>query len=126
MDRSTAQTMSYSVAGFGLAITALVFFSSGPAAGLSAAIGAGIAVANWYLLRWMVGKVVDGASERSKAGVMFLAMFKMGALMALSAVLMLREVVTPIAFGLGLSALVCGILFHSFMYIAGGRVGSQR
>lgn len=126
MDRRTAQSMTLFVVGLGVALTAGAFVLASPMAARSVAVGATIAVVNWFLLRWMVGRAVDSSGGRGSVGVMLLPIVKMGLLMGLSAVLMLNGIVAPIAFGIGLSALVGGLLFGSFLYIAGGFAGSQR
>jgi len=126
MDRRTAERMSVFVVGLGILLTGVVFAMAGASAGRSAAIGAGLAVVNWYLLRYLVGRVMSAGSG-GKAGVVLLVFLKMGALMGLIALLLFMGVVEPIAFTVGLSALAGGLLFGSILHIAGGTAaGSER
>lgn len=111
--------MSVFVVGLGIVLTGGVFAVAGPSAAKSAAIGAALSVINWYLLRYLVGRVVS-AGPRGKAGVLLAVFLKMGALMGLIALLLFLGVVEPIAFTVGLSALAGGLLFGSILHIAGG------
>lgn len=117
MDKRTAESMSVFIVGLGLALTVGAYGYAGGVAGRSAGIGAVIACVNWFLLRFLVGRVISG-SVKVKAGLVFAVLLKMGALMGLIALLIAAGWVEPIAFVVGLSALVGGLLFGSFLYIA--------
>ena len=112
--------MSVFVAGLGIVLSLAVMLVSGVEAAKSAAIGAALAVVNWYLLRYLVGRVVH-AGPQGKAGLLLLVFLKMGALMGLIALLLFAGVVQPIAFTVGLSSLAGGLLFGSILHIAGGK-----
>ena len=124
MDKQTAERMSAFIIGLGVILAAATYLVSGPVAGRSAAIGAGLAVVNWYLLRFLVIRITRG-SARAKAGMTALVMLKMGALMGLISLMVAAGWVQPIAFIVGMSALVGGLLFGSFLYIARSS-GSER
>ena len=124
MDKQIAERMSVFIVGLGAAFTLAVFSFSGPVAGRSTLVGACVALGNWYLLRYLVGRVVAG-NMREKALLLFLVIFKMTALLGLSAVLVSAGWVLPIAFLVGLSSLAGGLLFGSFVYIARA-AGSER
>ena len=124
MDKQTAERMSVFIVGLGVILSAGTYAFSGPVAGRSATIGAGLAVVNWYLLRFLVVRITR-SSSRAKAGLSALVMLKMGALMGLISLMVAAGWVQPIAFIVGMSALVGGLLFGSFLYIARSS-GSER
>jgi hypothetical protein len=109
--------MSAAVAAMGIVLTVIAFFISGETFAIGTAVGAAVAVANWMLIQWIVGRVTGG-STRSQAGFMLLLVAKMGALMALVYVVLSNEWVQPIAFALGISALFGGLLAGSVLYMA--------
>lgn len=117
MNKQVADRMSAAVAAMGFAVTAIAFFVSGLEFAVGAGVGATVAVANWMLIQWIVGRVTGG-STRSQAGFMLLLVAKMGALMALVYVVLSRGWVQPIAFALGISALFGGLLAGSVLYLA--------
>lgn len=124
MDKQTAERMQVMVIGLGVVITLGVYGVSGMEAGRSAAVGALLASVNWFLLRFLVGRIAS-SSMRSKPLLTFLVLLKMGALMGLTALVIASGWVQPIAFVVGLSSLVAGLLLGSFLYIA-RLAGSER
>lgn len=124
MDKQIAERMSVFILGLGAVFSLSVLAFSGPIAGRSTLAGVCVALGNWYLLRYLVGRVIAG-SMRAKALLVFLVIFKMAALMGLAAVMVAAGWVQPIAFLVGLSSLAGGLLFGSFVYIA-RTTGSER
>jgi len=112
--KQAAIRMTVIVAAFGLATTIAAFLVGGSHTGVSTAAGAALALANFMLLRTIVQKIVVGDMHR-KAPVIFLLFFKMGGVMALVAVLILRKWVEPIPFTLGLTSLVVALIANSFL-----------
>lgn len=123
MDKRTAERMSVFIVGFGAVLAVGMYVGSGAAAGRSAALGAALAAANWFALRYLVGKVVAG-SARAKPFVVGFLLLKMGALFGLTGFLLVSALVLPIPFVVGLSSLPGGLLFGSFLYIAQRRTVS--
>lgn len=117
MNKPVADRMSAAVAAMGIALTTVAFFISGETFALGTATGAAVAVANWMLIQWIVGRVTGGTTQR-QAGFMLLLVAKMGALMALVYVILSRGWVQPVAFALGISALFGGLLAGSVLYLA--------
>jgi ATP synthase I chain len=112
--KSAAVRMTVFVAFLGLATSLAVMAAGGVHAGLSSAAGAALALANFLLLRTIVQKIVTGDMHR-KLPVVALLFFKMGAVMALVSVMILREWVAPIPFTIGLSSLAVGLIANSLL-----------
>lgn len=117
MNKQVADRMSAAVAAMAIALTAIAFFVSGLSFAIGTAAGGAVAVANWLLIQWIVGRVTGG-STRSQAGFMLLLVAKMGALMALVYLVLSRGWVQPVAFAVGISALFGGLLAGSVLYLA--------
>jgi len=111
--KQAAIRMTVFVAAFGLVTTVGAFLVGGSHTGVSTAAGAALALANFLLLRTIVQKIVLGDMHR-KAPVIFLLFLKMGGVMGLVAVMILRQWVEPIAFTVGLSSLVVALIVNSF------------
>ena len=124
MDKRTAERMSVFIVGLGAALALGMYALSGPVAGRSAAIGAALSAANWFLLCYLVGTVVRG-SVRARPLLLGLVLFKMAALMGLTAVFVATGLVQPIPFMVGLSSLACGLLVGSFLYMARPAAGER-
>ena len=107
--KSAAVRMTVWVAGFGAATSLAVLAFAGARAGMSAAVGAALALANFVLLRIIVQKIVLGDMQH-RGPVVALLFFKMGALMALVYLVIARHWVEPIPFTVGLSSLVAGLI----------------
>ncbi len=112
--KSAAVRMIAFVAFLGLATSLAVLAAGGVHAGVSSAAGAALALANFLLLRTIVQKIVTGDMHR-KLPVIALLFFKMGAMMALVSVMILREWVAPIPFTIGLSSLAVGLIANSLL-----------
>lgn len=111
-NKSAAIRMTVFVAGLGLGTTLAALLLAGSHAAVSAATGAALALANFLLLRTIVQRIVLGDMHR-KAPVIFLLFLKMGGVMALVYVVISRHWVEPIAFTVGLSSLVVGLIANS-------------
>jgi len=108
--------MTSFVAALGLATSCAVFIAGGVHAGLSTAAGAALALANFVLLRTIVQRIVTGDMHR-KLPVIGLLFLKMGAVMGLVFLVIIREWVAPIPFTIGLSTLAVGLIANSlFMH----------
>jgi hypothetical protein len=116
MSKTAIARLTWFILGLGLVVTAVVYVWLGRAAAQSAAVGAVVALCNWYLLRVIVARVVSG-NMRSQAKFSLLLVAKMGALMGLVLVLIRSGLVQPVAFTAGLSSLVVGALLGCFVHI---------
>ncbi len=125
MNKQAADRMSAAVAAMGIALTAIAFFVKGQGFAAGTGVGAAVAVANWMLIQWIVGRVTGG-STRGQAAFMLLLVAKMGALMALVYVVLSRGWVQPIAFALGISALFGGLLAGSVLYLGGENAAEDK
>jgi hypothetical protein len=119
VNRSTVEHMAVYIAGLGALAALATYFVAGSWMGASAAIGAVLAIANWHLYRWIVGRVTRG-SVRQQSALMLLLVVKMGALMALVYFLISRHFVEPIGFMIGISALAVGMVAGSVHYLVSG------
>jgi hypothetical protein len=125
MNKLAADRMNVGVAATGVALSAIAFLVAGPAFGLGTAVGAIVALANWSVIQWIVGRVTGGTT-RSQAGFMLLLVAKMGALMALVYVVLSRGWIQPIAFAVGMSALFGGLIAGSVLYLGGERTAEDK
>jgi hypothetical protein len=112
--KSVATRMVLFVAGLGLVTSLAVFAAGGSHAGLSAAAGAALALANFVLLRTIVQRIVTGDMHR-KLPVIGLLFLKMGAVMGLVFLVIIRGWVTLIPFTIGLSTLSVGLIANSLL-----------
>ena len=112
MTKSASQRLTWFIVGFGVATTVAVYALYGRVAAQSSAVGACVALGNWYALRFIVRRVIDG-SLRRKAVFSVLLSVKMGVLFGVCFVLIRSRMVLPVAFTAGLSALVLGALLGS-------------
>jgi ATP synthase I chain len=120
MNKASATRMIVFVALLGLTTSVAALLLVGSQAALSVGVGATLALANFVLLRTIVAKVVDGALHR-KGPVIGLLFLKMGGLMGLVYLVIARHWVEPIAFTVGLSSLVVGLIASSFVGMRDGR-----
>jgi len=118
MSSELAHRLSAYVIAFGVLFTAIAVFAAGMSVAWSVGVGGAVATANWYLLKWIVTRVVDGGTT-GKGGFLALLFTKMGALMGGVYALLALGVVSPLPFALGMSALVAGLLTGSFLFIIG-------
>jgi hypothetical protein len=124
MTRSAAARLSWFIFGLGVAATAALYATRGPVAGRSAAAGAVVALGNWYLLRFIIGRVLDGRVRR-KAAFSVLLFAKMGALIGVVFALLHSGFVQPIAFTIGVSSLALGTLLGSCVHIFTAQVAED-
>jgi hypothetical protein len=107
MTRSDANTLGYFVAGAGALLALGALALSGGRTGAGVAVGALIALVNWHLIAWVVGRVID-ARAQSKGGLMVLLGFKLLALMGAVYVLLQSGLVPALPLLVGLSSLALG------------------
>jgi hypothetical protein len=75
-----------------------------------------VALANWFALRFIVGRVVGG-NVRTQTRFALLLVAKMVAVIAVVLLLVWSGLVEPIAFTIGISSLALGALLGSFAYV---------
>ncbi len=117
MTKASADRMTLFVAAFGAALTIASYAVAGRAAAYSTLTGAGLGLANFLLLRAIVVRVVEGDMHRRGPfiGLIFL---KMGVLMGLVYWVIAKHWVEPVAFTVGISSLVVGLIVSSlFVHI---------
>lgn len=116
MTPTSSRRLTWFILGLGVAVTVGVYVRLGlPAAG-SSALGVVIALANWYLLRVIVGRATSGrAGNYGRFAVLLLT--KMVALLGLLFILLRSGLVDVLPFTLGLSSLVLGTLLGSFVHV---------
>ena len=121
MIKSTADRLTLFVAAFGAMISLATLAASGPRAGWSAAVGAVLALLNLVVLRTLVFRVIQG-DIHTKLPLLVLVFLKMGAFIALVFLAITRGWVEPIAFTVGLSSLVVGLITGALVVTrSGGR-----
>lgn len=120
MNKASATRMLVFVAVLGLVTSLAALWLVGSQAALSVGVGAALALANFLLLRTIVVRIVDGAMHR-KGPVIGLLFLKMGGLMGLVYLVIARHWVEPVAFTVGLSSLVVGLIASSFVGLRDGR-----
>jgi len=120
MEHRLLDRITLSVAVAGVVLASLAWLLAGATVGLGAAVGAGVALANWLVLRWVMGRLMRGTT-RSRSGLMVLLALKMGALMAVCWVLVAVLGVDPVGFAIGMGALVFGVVAGAAL--AGGDRG---
>jgi hypothetical protein len=100
------------VAAFGTVISLASLSMAGGLAGMSTAVGSALALVNLLVLRTIVWRVVSG-DIHAKLPLVALIFLKMGAFMALVFWLIAKHWVEPVAFTVGLSSLVVGLIAGS-------------
>lgn len=121
MIKPTADRLTLFVAAFGAMISLATLAASGPMAGWSAAFGAVLALLNLLVLRTLVFRVIQG-DIHTKLPLLALVFLKMGAFIALVFLAITRGWVEPIAFTVGLSSLVVGLITGALVVTrSGGR-----
>lgn len=118
MSSDIAHRLSAYVIALGVLFTLVAVFIADAHSAWSTGVGAAVAVANWYLLKWIVTRVIDGGTT-SKGGFIALLFLKMGGLMGGVYALLATHTVSPLPFTLGMSALVGGLLIGSLLYVIG-------
>lgn len=89
------------------AVSALAFVNGGVDRGLAACLGAGLSLANWFALRWLGARIMQGQGAL-RALVSMLLVGKIGLLVAIVFVLVNTLGLDPIGLCLGLSVLFFG------------------
>jgi protein-S-isoprenylcysteine O-methyltransferase Ste14 len=117
--KSAGDRLLLFVAAFGVGISLLMLSLSGASSGLSALAGSALALLNLVVLRSLVSRLLDGEIH-TKLPFIALIFVKMGVLMGLVFVFISRHWVEPIAFTLGLSSLVVGMIAGSFSVARSG------
>jgi hypothetical protein len=88
-------------------LVSLAYAIWGAERAVAAAVGAGVGLANWFALRWLMQRLVaSGATQRG--GVALLLVGKIGLLMAVVFVLISRLALDPVGIAFGLSVLFLG------------------
>ena len=108
--------MTYFVMALGVVAVGAVYALMGGAAALSTAIGVGVGLLNWFIQKFIVGRLLSGG-QKSQLGAALLLFLKMGLLMGGLFVLLRSGLVQLIPFTVGISTLVVGV-------IAGGLIQS--
>ena len=116
MTREASARLTWFIAGLGLLATLGLSLAYGVQAGASGALGAAVALANWFALRVLVDRIVGG-SVKQQAGVALLLIGKMGGLMALAFVLLKSGWVQILPFTVGVSSLMAGALLGSLVHV---------
>lgn len=108
--------MTYFVVALGLIAVGTVYALMGSEAAISTAIGVAVGLLNWFIQKFIVGRLLSGG-QKSQLGAAALLFLKMGLLMGGLFVLLRSGLVQLIPFTVGISTLVVGV-------IAGGLVQS--
>jgi hypothetical protein len=116
MTKQTSARLLGFIAGLGAVAIAIVYSRMGLSAAKSAAVGVGLALVNWVVLRFIVGRVLGG-SVRTQARFALLLVVKMAALMAAVLVLIQSGLVEPVAMTIGLSSLAGGAILGSLAHV---------
>jgi len=116
MTRAAAQRLTWFIVGLGAITIAAMHALRGPEGAQSAAVGVVVALANWFSLRFIVGRVVAG-NVRTQARFALLLVVKMAAVMALVLLIVWSGLVEPVAFTIGISSLALGALLGSFAHV---------
>jgi hypothetical protein len=113
------RTSIRAVALSGVVLALFGFAFSGFSAGLSVALGGGLAAANlWLLARIVTALLPDdqaGADTQSRAAWALLAVLKMGGMLAVAWLLMRHGIVSPLPMLIGFGALPIGIAIGSLV-----------
>ena len=116
MTKAAAERLTWFIAALGAVVSVVVTATQGAWAGASAAAGVAIALANWYVLKLIVDRLLGG-SIRRQAGLAIILIAKMGAFMAAVYLLLMGGYVQPIPFTLGVSTLMAGPLLGSLVHV---------
>jgi hypothetical protein len=116
MSTTLVERLTWFILGIGLVATLCAYALYGRAAGQSTAAGVALAVGNWYLMRFILGRIMTG-SMRSKTLFASLLIVKMGVLMAAVFACLHTGLFQAVPFTVGVSCLVVGTLFGSFVQI---------
>ncbi len=109
--------MTYYVVALGLIAVGAVYALMGAEAAISTAIGVAVGLVNWFIQKFIVGRLLSSGGQKSQLGAAALLFLKMGLLMGGLFVLLRSGLVQLIPFTVGISTLVVGV-------IAGGLIQS--
>jgi hypothetical protein len=112
MTKPPADRLTLFVAAFGAAISVASFLLGGWHVAFSTVAGSALALLNLVVLRTLVSKVIEG-DIHNKLFLLVLIFVKMGVFMGLVFAAIARHWVEPIAFTIGLSSLVVGLIAGS-------------
>ena len=115
MNKRSIDSIPLFIGASGALAAAITLAIAGVWSAYSAAVGAVIALANFYAFRWIADRVTRG-SVRKRAGVSLLLIVKMLIVFGLITALIMFHWVDPIGLVVGLSALVVGLLSGSIRY----------
>ncbi|MBK8590905.1 MAG: ATP synthase subunit I [Sandaracinaceae bacterium] len=111
------RTTTKTTLGFAAVLVVLSFAAIGVPTGIGALVGSAVAVANWFLLRISLSKLVDARVEQ-RAGITLLLCLKLGLTGVVAFIAIRRLHVDPLGFMIGFGALVLGILTASILFSA--------
>lgn len=109
MDRRALERITKYIAMSAMIAVAASYALGGARFGTGALVGAAVALLNWASLRWILRRVQEG-SARTRTALMVLLAGKMGALGAVVWVVLRVLHLDAGGFGLGLGALVVGLV----------------
>lgn len=115
MTKPPSDRLALSVALFGAGVSLASYSVAGGFAGWSTAVGSALALVNLVVLRSIVLRVVAG-DIHTKTPLLGLIFIKMGVLMFLVYLFITKQWVEPIAFTIGLSSLVVGLISGSLFF----------
>lgn len=115
MSKAPIDRITLFIAALGVVVTIACAVLRGPHAAMSAGIGAALALVNFMFLRSIVARVV-GLEIKASGKFVGLLFLKMGGLMAAVFIVIIRGWVEPIAFTLGMSSLVVGLIVSSLLF----------
>ena len=124
MNRPSVNYIPVFIGASGMVAVAITGVIAGVWAAFSAAVGAMIAVANYYAYQWIAGHITRG-SVRKRTGASLLMIAKMLVLFGLISALIIFRWVDPIGLIVGLSALVVGLLSGSIRYFFETQTSSE-
>lgn len=116
MTRAAAQRLTWFILAVGAIAIAVVHVLRGAEAAQSAAVGVAVALANWFSLRFIVGRVVRG-DVRTQTRFALLLVAKMAGVLGVVLALIFSGLVEPVAFTIGISSLAVGALLGSFAHV---------
>jgi len=110
MNKTSADRLSYYVMALGLITVLAIYGAMGLDAAKSTLVGVLVGLANWYILRFIVGRMLSGGGQKSQLAAAGLLFFKMGLLMGGLFLLLRTGLVQLIPFTVGVSTLAVGVL----------------
>lgn len=116
MTRAAAQRLTWYILALGAIAIAAVHGLRGAGAAQSAAVGVAVGLANWFSLRFIVGRVVRG-DVRTQTRYALLLVAKMAGVLGVVLALIFSGWVEPVAFTIGISTMALGALLGSFAHV---------